>query len=94
VTFRISHPAAPGAPTTTLVLVKAVLPREVCTDPSLAPARTAALDHPAFPADSTVDQWLTTEQFDGYVALGRYVARRAVARLAELEDALAEVDQA
>jgi hypothetical protein len=65
------------------VLVKAVLPFEVCTDPSLAAARRAALDHPAFPADSTVDQWLTTEQFDGYVALGRYVARRAVTRLAQ-----------
>jgi hypothetical protein len=93
-TLRISHPQIPGTPSTLLVLVKAVLPFEVCTDPSLAPARQAALDHPAFPADSTVDQWLTTEQFDGYVALGRYVARRAVTRLVELEDALAAVDQA
>ena len=93
-TFRITHPTVAGAPTTMLVLVKAVLPLEVCTDPTLAPARRAALDHPAFPADSTVDQWLTTEQFDGYVALGRHVARRAVARLGELEDTLAGVDQA
>jgi hypothetical protein len=83
VTLRITHPQLAGTPSTLLVLVKAVLPFEVCIDPSLAAARQAALDHPAFPADSTVDQWLTTEQFDGYVALGRYVARRAVSRLAQ-----------
>jgi hypothetical protein len=97
-TFRIGHPQLPGAPSTLLVLVKAVLPLEVCTDPALAPARQAALDHSAFPADSTVDQWLTTEQYDGYVALGRHVARRAVTRLAELVDpaerAAAAADQA
>ena len=81
VKLRINHPQVPGTPSTLLVLVKAVLPFEVCTEPSLAAARQAALDHPAFPADSTVDQWLTTEQFDGYVALGRYVARRAVSRV-------------
>lgn len=34
-----------------------------------------------FPADSTVDQWLDADQFDAYVALGRWVGNKAVDRL-------------
>jgi hypothetical protein len=82
--LRIGHPFAPGRPDTLLVVVKAAVTADVCTDPALAPARLAAATHREFPNDSTVDQWLTDVQFDGYVALGRFVAARAVERLGAL----------
>jgi hypothetical protein len=36
-----------------------------------------------FPSDTTVDQWLDTDQFKAYVELGRFAARRAVAERAQ-----------
>src|SRR5262249_28603457 len=83
-TFRIAHPGVPGAPPALLRVPGAAPTPEVSPAPPLEPARLAATDFRDFPNNSTVDQWLTTEQFDGYVALGRHVAARARARLAEL----------
>ena len=85
ITLRITHDAiaAPGqaAPTTLLVVAMAAITAGMCDD---AAVRAAAIAYPDFPNDSTVDQWLTTEQFDGYVALGRHVAARARERIAQL----------
>ncbi len=85
ITLRITHDAiaAPGeaAPTTLLVVAMAAITAGMCDD---AAVRAAATAYPDFPNDSTVDQWLTTEQFDGYVALGRHVAARAHERIAQL----------
>jgi hypothetical protein len=88
ITLRITHtavaPAVGPAPQTLLLVAKAVLTPDMCTDPALAGVRQAAADYPQFPNDPTVDQWLTDEQFDAYMALGRAVAARAHARLTEL----------
>jgi hypothetical protein len=88
ITLRITHtavaPAGGPAPQTLLLVAKAVLTPDMCTDPALAGVRQAAADYPQFPNDPTVDQWLTDEQFDAYMALGRAVAARAHARLTEL----------
>ena len=42
---------------------------------------TAATGH-RFPSDTTVDQWLDKDQFEAYVALGRFAAERAIAERA------------
>jgi hypothetical protein len=36
-----------------------------------------------FPSDTTVDQWLDADQFEAYVELGRFAAKRAVAERAQ-----------
>jgi hypothetical protein len=88
ITLRLTHDALAGPgrtpPQTLLVVAKATLTPDICTDAALAPVREAAARYGNFPNDPTVDQWLTDAQFDGYVALGRHVAARAHARLTEL----------
>ena len=43
---------------------------------------TAATGH-RFPSDTTVDQWLDKDQFEAYVELGRFAAKRSVAERAQ-----------
>ena len=81
-----------GPPSCVVVLAKALL-TEAALDEEAAPpdrrslvrtVRAAATHHRRFPNDSTADQWLADDQFDGYVALGRLVAERACEVLAEV----------
>jgi hypothetical protein len=74
-----------GPPTCTVVLAKGLLTAAFLDKDAAPPEQRdlvgrvhlAATTYRRFPNDSTADQWLEADQFDGYVALGRLVAARA-----------------
>jgi hypothetical protein len=43
------------------------------------PVRNYATDHPAFPHETTLDQFFTDDQFESYRALGRHIAEQTFA---------------
>ena len=73
-TFAVSYPSVGGGPTEhgTIVVAKSVVTPEALADATIA----AAMEYDRFPRDATYDQWLDDAQYDGYIALGRYVAGR------------------
>jgi hypothetical protein len=65
--------ADPNAPTGTIVYVKASLAGDEPTD-----VKNYSKTCPAFPHESTVDQWFTETQFESYRALGYHIVSSSV----------------
>jgi hypothetical protein len=83
-TARVSYPdLGPGLPAAEglLFLGKATLTPQMPFD-----LLAHACRNPAFPNDSTADQWFDFAQFDAYHALGRYVGRQLLESIMSLAD--------
>jgi hypothetical protein len=79
---KIVYPAqvVPGSPNPEPVIGQVLYLKSTLTGAEPADIRNYKREHPAFPGDSTLNQWFTESQFESYRRLGQFIGECDVVR--------------